>query len=108
VDLLLWRIGRRERFVVRGGSMEPTLGDGDEVLVDPRAYRRRPPRVGDVVLIQHPLRGDVRAIKRVAELREGGVWVLGDNPRASTDSRIFGPVPLSHLLGRVARRLPEA
>lgn len=94
------------RFVVRGDSMEPTLIDGDEVLVSPRAYRRRPPRVGDVVLYQHPLQGDVTAIKRVAELRPEGLWLLGDRPDSSTDSRSYGAVPLRHLRGRVLLRLP--
>lgn len=82
--------------------------EGDELLVHPRAYRRRRPVVGDVVLIQHPLRSDLRAVKRVAELRAGGLWLLGDNPSASTDSRSYGVVPESKLLGRVECRIPEA
>ena len=81
--------------------------DGDEVLVDARAYRRAPPAVGDVVVIQHPHQGDVVAIKRVAELRDGALWLLGDNPAGSSDSRTYGAVPLSRLRGRVVRVLPD-
>lgn len=33
----------------------------------------------------------------------GQLYVLGDNPAASDDSRNFGPVPVSALLGRVLR-----
>ena len=33
------------------------------------------------------------------------VWVEGDNPLCSIDSRHFGPVPMSNLRGRVALRL---
>ena len=33
------------------------------------------------------------------------VWVEGDNPLYSTDSRHFGPLPISSLRGRVALRL---
>jgi hypothetical protein len=42
--------GRVVRVVVETGSMAPTLAPGDAVLVE-----RRPPRLGDVVLIDtHP------------------------------------------------------
>jgi signal peptidase I len=34
---------------------------------------------------------------------EGTLYVLGDNPPVSDDSRSFGPVPISALLGRVIR-----
>ncbi len=105
--LLLLLLGRRVRFAVRGDSMTPTLLDGDEVLVNPHAYTRRRPAVGDVVLVQHPLRSDVRALKRVAELRPQALWLLGDNPSGSTDSRSYGAVPDTKLLGRVERILPR-
>lgn len=32
------------------------------------------------------------------------VWLQGDNPSDSRDSRSFGPVPRSHVLGRVVCR----
>ena len=40
----------------------------------------------------------------VARSRYLPIVVRGDNPEASTDSRSFGPVPTSAVLGRVARR----
>jgi hypothetical protein len=33
------------------------------------------------------------------------VWLEGDNPPRSTDSRHYGPVPASSLRGRVVLRL---
>lgn len=33
------------------------------------------------------------------------VWLEGDNPCRSTDSRHYGPVPISSLRGRIIRRL---
>lgn len=77
---------------VTGPSMEPTLREGDLLLVVPAALRR--PRVGDVVVAADP-RDPARAtVKRLARRTGDGRAVLrGDNPGASTDSRTFGPVP---------------
>jgi signal peptidase I len=38
----------------------------------------------------------------------GSVYVIGDNTSASVDSRSFGPVPLSAVLGRVTNAPPAA
>ena len=80
--------------------MVPELRDGDEVLVRPTKIAA----VGDVVLVDHPTRSDVRILKRVAEVRPEGLWLLGDHPPESTDSRHFGVVPLSKLRGVVIAR----
>ena len=42
-------------------------------------------------------------VKRVGAVLDDGIVVRGDNPGASTDSRSFGPVPSSAVLGRVVR-----
>ena len=101
-DLLLWAVGRRRRIRIVGASMAPTFRPGDEVLVDPRAYRTRPPVRGDVVLARHPYRGDVRLVKRVTRVEpSGAVFLEGDNPAESSDSRVFGALRPERLLGRV-------
>ncbi len=97
-------------WVVVGDSMEPTLVQGDRVLVDRWSCSRRSPRVGEVILV----RTDDGAIvvKRVARaprhapggLTRPSVWVLGDNPGASRDSRHFGAVPIDRVAGRLAWR----
>jgi nickel-type superoxide dismutase maturation protease len=93
-QVALWAAGRRRRYQVTGASMAPALAAGDWVLVDPGAYRRRPPRPGDVVVVRHPYRRDLRLVKRVGTvLPDGRCRLLGDNPGASTDSRAFGAVP---------------
>ncbi|MGN9792581.1 nickel-type superoxide dismutase maturation protease [Streptomyces sp. OZ13] len=85
---------------VTGPSMVPTLVHGDQLLVDYRALLR----VGDVAVLRHPLQQDLLIVKRLAERRDGGWWVLGDNPGADGDSRVFGVVPPELLLGRVRSR----
>lgn len=89
------------RFRITGASMFPLLQPGDEVLVNVRAYRQRPPQIGDVVMVQHP-REEVRMVKRVtAVLPNDTYYVEGDNPGQSSDSRTFGPLPRTCILGRV-------
>lgn len=106
-DLLLWGVGRRRRYRVVGSSMLPTLAEGQQILVDPRAYSRSRPATGDVVVIRHPLRADMKLIKRIASVEPGGgLRLVGDNPAASTDSRTLGIVAPQLLEGRVQCRLP--
>lgn len=82
--------------------MLPAYRDGDLVLVDAGAYAGLPPRPGDVVLVAHPYRSDVRLVKRVERITgDGCVFVLGDNPSESTDSRSFGALRPSQILGKV-------
>jgi inner membrane protease subunit 1 len=89
--------------------------------------------VGDVVVVQHPdrvgtvckrvlgLPGDVVTKPRMRDRREkqrlrrrrtgmvkipdGHIWVEGDNPWNSSDSRNYGPVPASLIVGRVLMRV---
>ncbi|MBV9291003.1 MAG: S26 family signal peptidase [Frankiales bacterium] len=82
--------------------MAPALRDGDQLLVV-RVGRRRPPREGDVVLVELPDRP--LAVKRVRRLDASGIWVEGDNPDGSTDSRTLGALAAEAVVGRVLARL---
>jgi nickel-type superoxide dismutase maturation protease len=81
-----------------GPSMEPSLRNGDCWVV--RVKDRVSP--GDVVLAVHPLRPDLRIVKRVVRASGSGWWVEGDNPESSDDSRAFGPV--DKVLGKLIFR----
>lgn len=115
----VWWLRRRYVAVdVTGRSMEPTLHDGDRVLV------RRAPlaevSTGRLVVLRLP-GGPRWAIKRVAAVPgepipwphsgpartvpPGHLVVVGDNTEASYDSRQFGPVPAGTLLGVAVGRL---
>lgn len=87
--------------------MLPTLQPGDEVLVNPYAYQQQLPNPGELVIAQHPLKPELRLIKRLVTVRANGDCLLmGDNPAESTDSRSFGAVPHQLILGQVVCRFP--
>lgn len=80
---------------------------------------RSPLSVGDVVVTQHPSRpgtvckrvtglpGDeiLQAGGRMVVVPDGHVWLEGDNPANSSDSRTYGALPIALVQGRVLARL---
>jgi inner membrane protease subunit 1 len=111
---------------VQGPSMYPTFkGRGDEVvLVD--AFTPWAGRIskGDIVICSRPMASSSHevVIKRVhamekemvtlypdaqhadvrlVEVPKGHIWLQGDNPIQSLDSRTYGPVPIALVKGRV-------
>ncbi len=112
--------------VVEGRSMEPFVSRGSLVLVLQCAYGLRSPGPGgtywlrwgtpvpgDTVLAYPPATGR-RVVKRVAselaagasaapETRGRPIYLLGDNPPESRDSRDYGPVGLDDIAGKVIR-----
>ena len=73
-----------ESFLVDGISMEPTLHDGERLLVDKLTYRWHPPERFDIVVFRYPLDPSRDFVKRViglpgetVSIREGRVYVDG-------------------------------
>lgn len=105
---------------IDGVSMTPTLWPGDRVLVNRMIYAPglppwlsrllpvRPVVAGDVVLARVPAAGRRSLVKRATAVdgqepggTGGTVWLLGDHRADSLDSRAFGAVPATELVGRV-------
>jgi nickel-type superoxide dismutase maturation protease len=96
-----WRVWRQfERVEVFGHSMVPALQPGDHVLVRKNASVRR----GDIVAACDPRVPARSVLKRVAGVSDEGVFLLGDNAEHSTDSRQWGPVPMTSVQGRAMYR----
>jgi type IV secretory pathway protease TraF len=55
-----------------------------------------------VVVVRRPERLVIKRVRR--SFADGSVWVAGDNPSASDDSRLYGPVPVADVVGRVLCR----
>ena len=86
--------------------MQPTFEPGDRVLVI-HLKQKAAPSLGSVVVTWHPQRSKLRLIKRLKSVEGTGLWLLGDNPTESTDSRQLGAVPTNLLIGEVVARLPR-
>ena len=77
--------------------MSPGLDHGDLVLVNPA----RPAHVGAVVVASNPELPGEHLVKRVRS-GSAGAWALGsDNPHEARDSRQFGSVSASLVVGPV-------
>ena len=90
---------------VEGESMRPTLVPG-QLLATLPAWLPGALRPGRIVVTQDPRHPDRTVVKRVERLEAGSAWLVGDNPIASTDSRVFGSVPTAAIRRVVVVRLP--
>ena len=108
---------------VSGVSMLPTLTDGRKVLVSKAYWLIGPIKKKDIVVIRddnpsgfiikrvHYMPGETVDWKWVPDgtklsggpyvVPNGQIYVMGDNKPQSDDSRHFGPVNLSDVLGKV-------
>ena len=90
-------------FAVTGPSMYPAFQEGDRVLVDRYLWRLTGLYTGDVVVFDHPKGRATLDIKRVSShpAERGTYYLVGDNAGNSADSREYGSIPPSYILGRV-------
>lgn len=72
------------RFQVQGTCMEPTLHDGQYLIVSRLTYWVHPPERGDIIILQPPDDPDQDYVKRIVglpgeriEIQGGSVWIDG-------------------------------
>ncbi|HEX5018602.1 MAG TPA: S24 family peptidase, partial [Actinomycetes bacterium] len=80
-------VGGRALVRVRGASMQPTLHDGDVLLV--RAGVE--PKPSALVVVRLPGRSGL-SVKRAVRKDDEGWWVERDNPREGIDSWVVGAI----------------
>lgn len=103
-EIALIFLGFRHKYICEGKSMNPTLKDGEMVLVD----RTAKIEVGDIVVARHPIEQTSEVVKRVERINEHQHYFLvGDNLEDSNDSRYFGAVASEYIKGKVVARLKE-
>jgi signal peptidase I len=112
---------------LRGDSMSPNFNDGDWLL-----FRLLPAKsksgkligklIGKVVLIQRQseIGKDFLQVKRVTQVSDSsgsskssdaiknGIWVEGDNKEKSTDSRSWGALDSTEVIGKLLFRYRRA
>ncbi|WOH01777.1 hypothetical protein DCAR_0521162 [Daucus carota subsp. sativus] len=114
-----------------GQEMAPTISEEGGTLLVRKLPISDPTYVfvGDVVVVRDPEKSENRLVRRVAAieghemvskdekdepfvLEEDQCWVLADNdnlkPKEARDSRMFGPVPMTDIVGRVIYSLRTA
>ena len=97
-DLIVFRRPRSDEIMLK---RVVALGGDTVAIQDGALYvdgRRRRERYADPRAIDSVYFGPVRVPR-------GSVFALGDNRADSIDSRTFGPVPSSRVIGRVVARL---
>ena len=118
---IYWNLTREVFFyaVVNGASMEPTYHNSDGVMVSKIPLWSRNLHRGDVVIAEFTdlPRGDRLVIKRIAGIPGDKIgngkslivippnkyYILGDNPAVSYDSRFYGPIKRSQIVGVVLK-----
>ena len=88
-------------FKVRDRSMEPSIKEGDYLIVN-RWYGRL--KVGDIVVLRHPAK-KIAIVKRISTISSNSIYVIGDNSAFSEDSRKFGGLSRERIVGKVLLRV---
>lgn len=78
--------------------MLPTLKPGQDVLCFNWAYFFSEPKIGDIAVVR---RSGQEIIKRIHKVNDRSIDVTGDNEKESTDSRNFGAIDKSEIVGKV-------
>jgi signal peptidase I len=98
-------------MISEGSSMTPVIMPGSLLLVNRAAYglripwagyyalRWKQPEAGDIVVFKTPL-GET-AVKRCVSVEGEHIFALGDNSGESFDSRSYGFIQSSSILGKV-------
>ena len=121
---LHFSVAKFKAVEVRGDSMSPNFNDGDWLL-----FRLLPAKsksgtlvgklVGNVVLIQRhsEIGKDFLQVKRVTQVSgsskasdaiKNEIWVEGDNKANSTDSRSWGALDSSEVIGKLMFRYKKS
>ena len=118
---LHFSVAKFKTVEVRGDSMSPNFNDGDWLLFRLLPAKSKSSKlvgklVGKVVLIQRQSQvgTDFLQVKRVVKVDESNesnetkFWVEGDNKSASTDSRSWGALDSSEVIGKLIFRYRRA
>lgn len=85
-----------QSFLVQGSSMEPTLSEGQRLLVDKLTYRWRAPERGEIIVFNYPADPRRKFIKRVVGVPGDEIMIVGHrlvlNGEPVAEPYILGPI----------------
>jgi len=86
------------RFRISGHSMEPSIKNGQKVLVSSIPYFFSKPKCSDIVAFR---KIEKVFVKRIIKISEGKYFLKGDNEKDSFDSREFGWIERENFIGKL-------
>jgi len=92
------------RFTISGHSMEPSIKNGQTVLVSLIPYLFSKPKINNIVALGERKSGKV-FIKRIVKVDREKYFVSGDNKKDSVDSKDFGWILKKNIVGKVIYRV---
>ena len=91
---------------ISGSSLEPEYNHGDYLVTTTISFIIRSLKAGNIVVFKHPVYGTMVKQVKNADPHTGEIFVIGTHPD-STDSRHFGAIPSSWLMGKVLLHIPK-
>ena len=86
--------------------MLPTFKEGDKFFYKKYLINKSNLKVGQIVIFRHPIQDRIQ-IKRIKQIKENCIEVIGDNSKYSTDSKSFGYVQNEKIIGIVTSKILE-
>ncbi len=98
---LLFKFSPILKYRIVGHSMKPTYLQ-NSVVIAWRWFIKL--HIDDIVICKDPRDGRL-IMKRIAKIENNKYYVLGDNPKQSTDSRTFGWLEKENIVAKVITRI---
>jgi len=97
---------------ISGNSMLPTLKNNSMIIVDQYLFKLFTIKKEDILIFRvendevikriHGLPGEtIETKERQLTLKKDEIYVLGDNPKESIDSRMYGPLKINNIVGKI-------
>ena len=85
-----------QSFMVQGSSMEPSLHNGQRLIVDKLSYRFGSPKLGDVIVFRYPTDPSRKFIKRVIGVPGDEILIKGGYVYVNGE-RLLKPILMTNL-----------
>jgi len=92
--------------------MNPTLTNNSMIVVDKYMYKIFDIKRGDILILEIEKEEVIKRLAflpgekadfngKLVSLKENEIYILGDNPKESIDSRNYGPVKTELIIGKI-------